>query len=63
MHTHASVTRRQQERGRGHSPAAARFVPGGLTESTRRTLSGEAADAAPARLAGLILGSPEFQRR
>ena len=42
---------------------AARFVPGGLTEKTVRTLSGEAVGVAPARLAGLILGSPEFQRR
>jgi uncharacterized protein (DUF1800 family) len=42
---------------------AARFVPGGLTEQTQRTLAGEAGDEAPARLAGLILGSPEFQRR
>jgi uncharacterized protein (DUF1800 family) len=42
---------------------AARFVPGGLTESTQRTLSNEAGDVPPARLAGLILGSPEFQRR
>jgi uncharacterized protein (DUF1800 family) len=42
---------------------AARFVPAGLSESTQRTLSSEAGDVPPARLAGLILGSPEFQRR
>ena len=43
---------------------AARLLPAGLSESTRRTLeseSGQALDAA--RVAGLILGSPEFQRR
>jgi uncharacterized protein (DUF1800 family) len=41
---------------------SARFVPAGLSESTRRTLQGESGlDAA--RMAGLILGSPEFQRR
>ncbi|HEY3119300.1 MAG TPA: DUF1800 domain-containing protein [Vicinamibacteria bacterium] len=40
----------------------ARLVPSGLTDSTRRTLQSESA-ADPARVAGLILGSPEFQRR
>jgi uncharacterized protein (DUF1800 family) len=41
---------------------SARLVPAGLSESTRRTLEGESGlDAA--RVAGLILGSPEFQRR
>jgi uncharacterized protein (DUF1800 family) len=41
---------------------SARLVPAGLSESTRRTLQGEG-DLDPARMAGLILGSPEFQRR
>jgi uncharacterized protein (DUF1800 family) len=41
---------------------AARLVPGGLGQSTRQTLAREAA-AEPARVAGLLLGSPEFQRR
>jgi uncharacterized protein (DUF1800 family) len=43
---------------------AARLLPAGLSESTRKTLesqSGQGLDAA--RMAGLILGSPEFQRR
>ena len=43
---------------------AARLVPAGLSESTLKTLesqSGQGLDAA--RVAGLILGSPEFQRR
>jgi uncharacterized protein (DUF1800 family) len=43
---------------------ASAVVPGGLGEATRRTIekaAGESAD--PARLLGLILGSPEFQRR
>jgi uncharacterized protein (DUF1800 family) len=40
------------------------LVPAGLSETTRRTLaaeSGQGLDAA--RMAGLVLGSPEFQRR
>jgi uncharacterized protein (DUF1800 family) len=38
------------------------LVPAGLSESTRRTLENETGlDAA--RMAGLVLGSPEFQRR
>ena len=38
------------------------LVPAGLSESTRRTLESETGlDAA--RMAGLVLGSPEFQRR
>jgi uncharacterized protein (DUF1800 family) len=41
---------------------AAQLVPSGLSESTRRTLESETG-ADPARVAGLILGSPEFQRR
>jgi uncharacterized protein (DUF1800 family) len=42
---------------------AARLLPSGLSTATRQTLAGEAAGADPARIAGLILGSPEFQRR
>jgi uncharacterized protein (DUF1800 family) len=38
------------------------LVPGGLSATTRQTLSAEK-DVTPVRLAGLILGSPEFQRR
>jgi hypothetical protein len=41
---------------------ATRFVPSGLSESTRRTLDTETG-LDPSRMAGLILGSPEFQRR
>jgi NhaP-type Na+/H+ or K+/H+ antiporter len=41
---------------------SARLVPAGLSESTRRTLEGESG-LDTARVAGLILGSPEFQRR
>jgi uncharacterized protein (DUF1800 family) len=41
---------------------AARLVPAGLSDTTRRTLGAEAGGD-PARLAGLILGSPEFQRK
>ncbi len=42
---------------------AARLVPAGLSEATRKTLAAESAGAEPARVAGLLLGSPEFQRR
>jgi uncharacterized protein (DUF1800 family) len=41
---------------------AARFVPQGLSEQTKKTLAAES-DLTPARMAGLVLGSPEFQRR
>ncbi len=41
---------------------AARFVPQGLSEQTRKTLAAES-DLTPSRVAGLVLGSPEFQRR
>jgi uncharacterized protein (DUF1800 family) len=42
----------------------ARLVPGGLSASTRETLAAEAQGGlTPERLAGLVLGSPEFQRR
>ncbi|MFI4946406.1 MAG: DUF1800 domain-containing protein, partial [Burkholderiales bacterium] len=43
---------------------AARLLPSGLSPSTRATLEAETqADLTPARVAGLVLGSPEFQRR
>jgi uncharacterized protein (DUF1800 family) len=43
---------------------AARLVPSGLSASTRATLAAETAEGpTPARVAGLVLGSPEFQRR
>jgi hypothetical protein len=42
---------------------AHRLVPSGLSEATRDTLRREAAGADGVKLAGLILGSPEFQRR
>jgi len=42
----------------------ARLLPAGITDATRRTLDTEAQGGADgARMAGLILGSPEFQRR
>jgi uncharacterized protein (DUF1800 family) len=41
---------------------AARLVPQGLSDSTRKTIDGEES-LSPARMAGLVLGSPEFQRR
>jgi uncharacterized protein (DUF1800 family) len=40
----------------------ARLLPQGLSEQTRKTLDAES-DLTPARVAGLVLGSPEFQRR
>jgi uncharacterized protein (DUF1800 family) len=42
---------------------AARLVPSGLSPATRQTLAGEAVGTDLTRIAGLILGSPEFQRR
>jgi uncharacterized protein (DUF1800 family) len=43
---------------------AARLVPAGLGEATRRTLEEKAGASLDApRVAGLLLGSPEFQRR
>jgi uncharacterized protein (DUF1800 family) len=38
-------------------------LPGGLSDATRKTIDEQGADASPARLAGLILGSPEFQKK
>jgi uncharacterized protein (DUF1800 family) len=43
---------------------ALRLVPSGLSQQTRQTIDAEAATGLnPARIAGLILGSPEFQRK
>jgi uncharacterized protein (DUF1800 family) len=44
---------------------AARLLPTGLSEDSRKTLEAEAQKegGAPSRLVGLVLGSPEFQRR
>jgi uncharacterized protein (DUF1800 family) len=43
---------------------AALFIPSGLSASTRKTLDAETGTGLnPPRIAGLILGSPEFQRR
>ncbi len=44
---------------------AARFLPGGLGENSRKTLESEARAEGrePTRLVGLVLGSPEFQRK
>ena len=39
-----------------------RFVPPDLSEQTKKTLAAEP-DLTAARMAGLVLGSPEFQRR
>jgi len=41
---------------------AEQLVPAGLSDTTRKTLAAES-NLDPARMAGLILGSPEFQRR
>jgi uncharacterized protein (DUF1800 family) len=43
---------------------SARLVPAGLSEATRKTLDGESGSQPDAaRVAGLILGSPEFQSK
>jgi uncharacterized protein (DUF1800 family) len=44
---------------------AARLVPEGLSPKSRETLSAEASKdgSEPAKLVGLVLGSPEFQRK
>ncbi len=43
---------------------AARLLPAGLSDATRRTIEAEAKDGLTTdRVAGLLLGSPEFQRR
>ncbi len=40
------------------------LIPGGLSETTRQTVDAEiAAGLTPTKVAGLLLGSPEFQRR
>ncbi len=51
--------------GRGLADSlAARLVPAGLSEPTRKAVEGEAGlGLDPARVAGLVLGCPEFQRR
>jgi uncharacterized protein (DUF1800 family) len=48
----------------GAEAIAARLLPGGLTDATRATIAAEAKSGlTPERVAGLVLGSPEFQRR
>jgi uncharacterized protein (DUF1800 family) len=43
---------------------AAQLLPGGLSEKSKETLEAEAEkDPLPAKLVGLVLGSPEFQRK
>ena len=44
---------------------AAQLLPGGLSENSKKTLEGEAQKPGgePTRVVGLVLGSPEFQRR
>lgn len=44
---------------------AARLLPGGLSENSKKTLEAEASrpGSEPTRVVGLVLGSPEFQRR
>lgn len=42
---------------------ALRLLGGEAGPATRKTLEAEAPSLAPARIAGLLLGSPEFQRR
>jgi uncharacterized protein (DUF1800 family) len=42
---------------------AARLLPAGLGEATRATIEKETAGADATRVAGLVLGSPEFQKR
>jgi uncharacterized protein (DUF1800 family) len=42
---------------------AARLLPAGLSDATQKTLAAETGAADASRVAGLILGSPEFQRR
>ena len=51
------------EAGLSPDGVARRLLPTGLSEATRKTLQSEAAGAPSVKLAGLILGSPEFQRR
>ena len=51
--------------GEGMDTVAARLLPGGLSENSRKTLESEAnkPGGEPTRVVGLVLGSPEFQRR
>jgi len=57
----ASALAGEGSRAQEADALAARLVPAGLSEATRREV--EAGGLEPARLAGMILGSPEFQRR
>ena len=43
--------------------AASVLLPRGLTDSTREIVNREASGLDVARVAGLLLGSPEFQKR
>jgi uncharacterized protein (DUF1800 family) len=61
-----SLTAAPQGLGSLRDQLATRLLPGGLSATTRATLNAESTSAAgltPTRLAGLMLGSPEFQRR
>jgi uncharacterized protein (DUF1800 family) len=62
----AALTAAPRGLGSLRDQLATRLLPGGLSERTRATLDEESSSAAgltPTRLAGLMLGSPEFQRR
>jgi uncharacterized protein (DUF1800 family) len=59
----ATLTAAGHGEGEALDALATRLVPGGLSPTTRRTVAAEARAADPARIAGLLLGSPEFQRR
>jgi hypothetical protein len=43
--------------------AADVLIPGGVGESTRAVVAREASGLDAPKIAGLLLGSPEFQRR
>jgi uncharacterized protein (DUF1800 family) len=59
-----SLTPAGREPAQTTAALAAQLVPAGLSDATRRTIAGEAAAASPpSRIAGLVLGSPEFQRK
>jgi uncharacterized protein (DUF1800 family) len=44
-------------------PERLRALPSSFTETTRQTVAKEGGELDPPRVAGLLLGSPEFQRR
>jgi uncharacterized protein (DUF1800 family) len=44
-------------------PGRLESLPASFTEATRQTVAKEGGDLDPPRVAGLLLGSPEFQRR